>query len=76
MLKKKVVSQCISSDYCKGWNDAVKQIVHCNECKYYAAELDERDGCIVESNIGTCNVFEDYLVGMWDFCSFGKRKTE
>lgn len=23
MLEKKVVSQCISSDYCKGWNDAV-----------------------------------------------------
>lgn len=23
MLDKKVVSQCISSDYCHGWNDAV-----------------------------------------------------
>lgn len=23
MLKNKTVSQCISSDYCKGWNDAV-----------------------------------------------------
>jgi len=23
MLDKKVVSQCISSDYCRGWNDAV-----------------------------------------------------
>ena len=23
MLEKKVVSQCISSDYCRGWNDAV-----------------------------------------------------
>ena len=23
MLEKKVVSQCISSDYCQGWNDAV-----------------------------------------------------
>ena len=24
MLEKLVVSQCISSDYCKGWNDAVE----------------------------------------------------
>ncbi len=23
VLEKKVVSQCISSDYCAGWNDAV-----------------------------------------------------
>lgn len=23
MLEKKTVSQCISSDYCRGWNDAV-----------------------------------------------------
>lgn len=23
MLERKVVSQCISSDYCRGWNDAV-----------------------------------------------------
>lgn len=23
MLEKKVASQCISSDYCRGWNDAV-----------------------------------------------------
>lgn len=24
MLERKVVSQCISSDYCRGWNDAVE----------------------------------------------------
>lgn len=26
MLEKKTVSQCISSDYCEGWNDAIKEI--------------------------------------------------
>lgn len=26
MLEKKTVSQCISSDYCKGWNDAIEEI--------------------------------------------------
>lgn len=24
MLERKVVSQCISSNYCRGWNDAVE----------------------------------------------------
>lgn len=24
MIEKKTVSQCISSDYCRGWNDAVE----------------------------------------------------
>lgn len=26
MLEKKVVSQCVSADYCRGWNDAVEAI--------------------------------------------------
>lgn len=25
MLEKRTVSQCISSDYCEGWNDAVEE---------------------------------------------------
>ena len=28
MLDKKTVSQCISSDYCRGWNDAVDEMPH------------------------------------------------
>ena len=26
MLEKRTVSQCISSDYCKGWNDAIDEM--------------------------------------------------
>ena len=26
MLEKKTVSQCISADYCRGWNDAINEI--------------------------------------------------
>lgn len=26
MLEKKTVSQCISPDYCRGWNDAVEEL--------------------------------------------------
>ena len=33
MIDIKTVSQCISFDYCKGWNDAVKSIGRCGECK-------------------------------------------
>ena len=43
MLDKKTVSQCISADYCRGWNDAVdaiprwisvrseEKLMHCKE---------------------------------------------
>ena len=30
MLEKKVVSQCISADYCRGWNDAVDKMPQWN----------------------------------------------
>lgn len=26
MIKKRTVSQCTSSDYCKGWNDAIDEM--------------------------------------------------
>ena len=34
-IEKKYMSQCISSDYCKGWNDAVDAIGRCKDCKFY-----------------------------------------
>ena len=34
MLEKKVVSQCISADYCRGWNDAVDAMPHWNNVAY------------------------------------------
>lgn len=30
MIDYKTVSMCISSNYCKGWNDAVNAIKKCN----------------------------------------------
>ena len=35
MPEYKTVSMCISSDYCRGWNDAVK------ECKELKEELEQ-----------------------------------
>lgn len=35
MIEKKYMSQCISSDYCKGWNDAVDAIGRCKDCVWY-----------------------------------------
>lgn len=34
MIHKKVVSQCVSSDYCCGWNDAVDALVRCKDCAH------------------------------------------
>lgn len=35
MIERRYMSRCISSDYCKGWNDAVKQVGRCGECIHY-----------------------------------------
>ena len=58
MLEKKVVSQCISADYCRGWNDAVDAIPRwisveerlpeddVNVLIYAVSNGDEMDSCI------------------------------
>lgn len=54
MIEIKTVSQCISYDYCKWWNDAVKSIGRCGECNHYrfVFSLDKENGmrCIREKN--------------------------
>lgn len=35
MIERKSMSQCISSDYFIGWNDAVKEIGRFKECVHY-----------------------------------------
>lgn len=42
MLEKKVVSQCISSDYCAGWNDAVDAIPRWISVVERLPEVDKR----------------------------------
>lgn len=35
MIERKYMSECVSSDYCKGWNDAIKKIsCGCSGCEY------------------------------------------
>ena len=38
MINRKVMSMCVSLDYCKGWNDAVKEI----EDNKYVVFINER----------------------------------
>lgn len=65
MIDIKTVSQCISSDYCKGWNDAVKSIGRCGECKH-SSYYEEYGNRWCNLNLGSrivrendyCNHFE------------------
>lgn len=63
MLEKRTVSQCISSDYCRGWNDAVDAVVLCCECDYH-----DHDGAT-----GFCNYWGEWS-NMSDYCNHVKRK--
>lgn len=69
MLERKYVSQCVSSDYCKGWNDAVDSIVRCNECKHCDIGENEVDAWC------DCRIFN--ISGSEDFyCSCGERRND
>lgn len=35
MIERKYMSQCVSSDYCKGWNDAFESVGRCMNCIHY-----------------------------------------
>ena len=67
MIKKKFMSQCISSDYCQGWNDAVDSIVRCKDCKQ----------AVIKSNkeVSYCRYWGDLMENN-EFCSKGERKDD
>lgn len=79
--ERKVVSQCISSDYCRGWNDCVCAIsvVCCKDCKHYES-YDPEEG------IGACGLISYVMDGYYhgttemrkpdDFCSCGERRND
>ena len=59
MLDKKTVSQCISSDYCRGWNDAVDEMPH-----WISVEERLPEGEVIAANFapGTYG-YKEYLLG-------------
>lgn len=78
MVERKTVSQCISSDYCKGWNDAVNSVVRCEDCRYCELHVDYLTGKTF--NFGYCYHW-DYEQGESpnsvdadDFCSYGEKR--
>ena len=56
MLEKKVVSQCISSDYCRGWNDAVDEMPSWISVEERLPEDDERVLIFLPSETWTTHV--------------------
>lgn len=72
MIEKKTVSQCITSDYCKGWNDAVDSIVRCKECKY----MHHSTAFVTGRYCRLRNVNGGRFCKDNDFCSYGERRTD
>ena len=72
MLERRYVSECVSSDYCKGWNDAVDSIVRCKDCKHlkYGYQCYYPLGMML-NNDGDAYVLVDPDD---DFCSCGERR--
>ena len=75
MLEKKVVSQCVSSDYCRGWNDAVDAMPRWISVEERLPEA-HADGS-VDAELVTDGEFIHmayYAHGQWIFCESGEMK--
>ena len=75
MLEKKVVSQCISADYCRGWNDAVDAMPRWISVEERLPEA-HADGS-VDAELVTDGEFIHmayYAHGQWIFCESGEMK--
>lgn len=66
MMEYKTTSQCISSDYCKGWNDAVKKAEKENK------ELKE----MLKTALTTVNSVCYCLSGNCNHCAYDSDKDE
>ena len=70
MIEKKSVSQCISADYCRGYNDAVDEIVRCKDCLYARKSYNFKGIGVLLCRRDEQPRYSD------DYCSFGVRKDE
>ena len=79
MIERKYMSQCIESDYCKGWNDAVDAIGRCKDCMWGRETTKEdytesgRDVILYKDAL-ECEFCQD---ARWraDFCSCFKKRA-
>jgi hypothetical protein len=76
MLEKKTVSQCISADYCRGWNDAVDAMP-----RWIPVEMGlpkkHKDGyveCVLVTD-GYIKHMAYFANGAWYFCDSGEMKA-
>ena len=60
MLEKKTVSQCISSDYCRGWNDAVDAMTRWISVKENLPEVDGKYIVCTAKRSVYCTRFKAY----------------
>ena len=79
-IEKRYMSQCISFDYCKGWNDAVDAIGRCKDCVWRRKPTEQdykelnRDLLLYEDSM-VCDFWEKEV---WyrDFCSYFDKREE
>lgn len=55
MIERKTVSQCVSSDYCKGWNDAVVEFTTARFIPVKCVSMGE-------AFVSQINVYEKYRI--------------
>lgn len=68
MVSKKSMSQCISKDYCKGWNDCVSKMRNDNKqnCHYSVVEDIHSDEIYTE--FGFCSVCKTLIFADSTYC--------
>lgn len=77
MIKKKTVSQCITSDYCNGWNDAVDSIVRCKDCIYGKNNYFLHGLCLCTIEVYDNSETPIYVLYPEDhFCRLGERMED
>lgn len=60
MLERKTVSQCLTSDYCQGWNDAVDAIPKwINVFDVIPEKFKDVLACDKNGNLGIIQFFDD-----------------
>ena len=75
MIERKTVSQCVSSDYCKGWNDAVDAMPRWISVEERLPEESETVLVCRDGRCGVARLLDIEHAIMWTYAGFGGDPT-